>query len=234
MHRSLDPTLSRLDPTFSRPDPSLSRLDPTFNTLDPTFSRLDPFRLRWSGGRIFSQRRMGSVSRVAITDVRVHDPLPTLNAWQIDESDGPPGGIPPIGSGSVGSGSVGSGSVGSGPVGFGSVGSGSVGSGSTGRSFHDVLFANITVASLSTVRVCPAWGVPCNCAPSCAAGPLPAGIPNLLLGGNGTAGDNITRVRFQNVTVGGHRLQDLSRVAAGWLNVSGSVSGVTVDGKPLT
>ena len=175
----------------------------TLSDADVLYSRV--WWAWWGGGRVFSQRRMGSVSRVRVQRVRVHDPLPSLNAFQIDESDGPPG-----------------------------VGARELSAASTGRSFHDVTFADITIANLSTVRECPAFAVPCNCAPACAAGPLPAGVPNALRGGgNASTGNNITRLAFVNVSILGLGLRELGHAAPGWLNVSGGVVNVTVDGQPL-
>ena len=159
----------------------------------------------WSGGRVFSQRRMGTVTNLIVSDVRVHDPLPSFNTFQIDESDGPPGLVEERDGGD-----------------------------NAGRSFHNVTFINITVANLSTTRTCTKFGAGCNCRPACSAGPLPAGMPNLLLGGTDKSqSNNISDLRFVNVTIAGMGLHELPTHAAGWLNVSGMVFNVTLDGKPL-
>jgi hypothetical protein len=161
----------------------------------------------WGGGRVFSQRRMGTVANLSVHDIDVADPLPTLNAFQIDESDGPPG--------------------------TASARAERVGASSIHRSFHDVSFHNVAIANLSTVRSCPADVAKhsgCNCVPACAGGPLPSGIPNQIRGGTNTANqNNISRLHFNNVTIGGHGLWALP---PSWLNVSGDVSQVTVDGRP--
>ena len=145
---------------------------------------------------------MGNVSKVQLSNIRVHDPMPSLNAFQIDESDGAPGAAETRTS-------------------------------TTHRSFHDVSFVNIKIANLSSVRKC-AGGSGCNCVPACAAGgPLPAGVPNALRGGKASSGNEIMRVRFDNVTIGGFRLSELDRIAPGWLNMSGTVTNITSDGLPL-
>ena len=160
----------------------------------------------WSGGRAFGNRRMMSAINQVVSNVRVHDPLPSMNTFQIDESDGPPGPVEERDGGD-----------------------------NTGRSFHNVTFINITVANLSTIRTCPADGAAgCNCRPACSAGPLPAGMPNVLLGGaDKSQANNISGLRFVNVTVAGMAVHDLPSHAAGWLNVSGMVFDVTLDGTPL-
>jgi hypothetical protein len=160
----------------------------------------------WTGGRVFSTRRMGPVANVTIFNIRVHDPLPSLNAFQIDESDGSPGEVMLPWDGYVGA-------------------------TSTHRSFHDVAFVDITIANLSTMRKCKGHSG-CNCVPACAnGGLLPAGIPNQLRGGSKASNhNNITRVNFRNISIGGVGLRALP---PSWMNVSGDVSHVTIDGHPL-
>ena len=59
-------------------------------------------------------------------------------------------------------------------------------------------------------------------------------MPNLLLGGaDKSQANNISGLRFVNVTVAGMAVHDLPSHAAGWLNVSGMVFDVTLDGTPL-
>lgn len=202
----------------------------------------------WAGGRVFSQRRMGATTDVLLSDVRVLDPLPTLNAFQIDEGDEPPRLEDTAAASTATTTAVAAAAV----VASAAHATAVMARGGSHeppppRSFHDVTFANITIANLSTVRECPAHGHGCNCVPACPEGALPAGIPNLLRGGGGgdsstarpagaavRSGNNITRVRFINVRIAGLGLQDLSRVAPGWLNVSGAVSDLTVDGAPFS
>ena len=59
-------------------------------------------------------------------------------------------------------------------------------------------------------------------------------MPNVLLGGaDKSQANNISGLRFVNVTIAGMGLHELPTHAAGWLNVSGMVFNVTLDGKPL-
>ena len=190
---------------------------------------------------------MGATADVLVADVRVLDPLPTLNAFQIDEGDEPPR-LEDSAATSVMAAAAARVAV------MARSSSRDLAPPPPPRSFHDVTFANVTVANLSTVRDCPAHGHGCNCAPACAEGALPAGIPNLLRGGGGggggggdrsgarraargaagSSGNNITRVRFINVRIAGLGLRDLARAAPGWLNVSGAVSDISVDGAPFS
>lgn len=96
--------------------------------------------------------------------------------------------------------------------------------------FHNVLFEDIFIANVSTVRKSLFSG---GCVPACGNGPLPTGVPNTLSGGNQTT-QNISGVAFNRVTVAGTPLGKALSAHPGLFNMSGSVFNVTVDGVPLS
>jgi len=96
--------------------------------------------------------------------------------------------------------------------------------------FHNVLFEDIFIANVSTVRKSLFSG---GCVPACGNGPLPTGVPNTLSGGNQTT-QNISGVAFNRVTVAGTPLGKALSAHPGLFNMSGSVCNVTVDGVPLS
>ena len=70
--------------------------------------------------------------------------------------------------------------------------------------------------------------------PACGVADLPRGVPNRLLGGPDPGSNNITSLAFENCTIGGIDIDTLLRTNDPAFNVTWeSVSGITVDGKPV-
>ena len=88
---------------------------------------------------------MGATTDVLVDDVRVGDPLPTLNAFQIDEGDEPPR-LEDSAATSVMAAAAARVAV------MARSSSRDLAPPPPPRSFHDVTFANVTVANLSQVR----------------------------------------------------------------------------------
>lgn len=198
----------------------------------------------WSGGRIFTDRQMGSAVGLTVINVTVEDPLPTFEAFHFDLRSTCTAQSPARDRAAEAAAARAAGKLGDfelaawaaadpakGAAALRPAAAAAPHASSHGATLSNAHLENIRVANFSTMRVC---GHPaCGCVPACAwHGAMPFGLPNLIVAGPDPR-FNISGLRFVNVTMAGVPLSEAIRTAAFNLTVGPTVAGVTVDGVPV-